>query len=195
MARIPVFPALIASCFALSGARAEIGAVGSPHDLKPETDSRAPAESAPSDAATLPPGWWNTQAAAPAQGSAEKSPTHNASAAAQAGGHDAEKQEPMLEVNFSQNHVYFERALATGVKAAESVKPGVVYEVVSYVPAEGGTRSQNERMNARAAEQVQAVVANLRAQGVQESRIRVSTHAYAPDEQLPEHHRVSIFVK
>lgn len=184
MPRIPFLTVLTASCFALSPAYAEIGGVGSPYDPVP-----MPARSA--DTQPPAPSRWDTAPAEPAQTAESAAPLQPASADM---AKPKEETPPLLEINFNRPTIYFDRALAKGVEAAEMAKPGVVYEVVSYMPA-GASRQQNERMNQQASGELQSVISQLRAQGVQESRIVVTTHVYGENERPPENHRVSIFVK
>lgn len=186
MTRILALIGMAAFCFAISSARAEIGSVGSSPAPKALV---VPAENAPSKTT---PGQGDIPVAVQTGEPSSQLQAGEKTMAAEA---KPKEPEPLLEVNFTRPTVYFDRALAKGVEAAEAAKPGVVYEVTSYMPAAGATRQQNERMNQQAVDEVQSVVSGLRAQGVQESRIRVVTHIYKAGEKPPENHKVSVFVK
>jgi hypothetical protein len=81
---------------------------------------------------------------------------------------------PLVEITFDQNYVNYITTLNQGVAAAEKAKPGVVYNVVSYLPAPVESERQNARMNERAENNLRAVVSSLRQKGVPVSRIHVS---------------------
>jgi len=89
---------------------------------------------------------------------------------------DAEPRTPLLVIRFNQQHVYFDRVLRQAVDATEKTKAGAVYDVVSIVPS-GGSREQNERISADAADNLNAVVQQLQDLGVQPSRIQASTQS------------------
>lgn len=155
---------------AVSVARADIGAVGAPY-LGPPSEG---------------------QVMAPASDAAPQGQSQESSAA------DSQEDLPLLEIAFSQNRVYYERALATGVSAAERAKPGVIYEVVSYMPTSGGSPSQNQRMNEEARDNLRGVLEALRAQGVPDSRIRMTAAPYKQsggDEPTPDYNTIAIFVR
>lgn len=104
---------------------------------------------------------------------------------------------PLIRINFTQNYLNYERAIMQGVTAAEQAKPGIVYQVVSYVPPVGDDRAKAERMSEAARENLQGVVQAIRAQGVPDSRILVTAVTYPKEEGkiTPDYNQIAIFVK
>jgi len=84
-----------------------------------------------------------------------------------------QENKPLVEINFDKNYVDYASTLSQGVRAAEKAKPGVVYTVVSYLPATSPSSLQNKRMNERAETNLRAVVETMKQNGVPPSRIRV----------------------
>lgn len=108
------------------------------------------------------------------------------------------EKKPLIEIDFSSKRTYLDRAVSEGTRASEAAKPGVVYEVISYVPSTTGdtSRSQNERINQQNQSNVNAVVDRLRAQGIPASRINVMTKPYPQGKEADlASQKVSVFVK
>lgn len=147
--------------FGVSAAWAGIGAVGNPHAPKPAKEDAAPA-AAP--------------AAAPQ--------TTNAAVA------QPIEPKPLVEIAFDRNYVNYEPSLRQGITAAEKSRVGIMYRVVSYLPASSGSRVQDERQNERAETNLRSVVGALHQQGIPKSRILVMMKAGEAD-----HDTVKIFVE
>lgn len=128
---------------------------------------------------------------------AEASQQAAAQTAAPAVAQPATQAKPLIRINFTQNYLNYERAVVQGVAAAEQAKPGIVYEVVSYLPPIGDDRAKAERMSEAAQQNLQGVVQSIRAQGVPDSRIRVTAVTYPKEEgkTSPDYNQIAIFVK
>lgn len=87
-----------------------------------------------------------------------------------------DSRKPVLVVRFNQSHVYFDQAVANVVKAVESSKPGLQYDVVSYLPDLSKlSPEQQANVNTRAGDNMKDVVAQVQQNGVAASRIHVGT--------------------
>ena len=81
---------------------------------------------------------------------------------------------PLVVIRFNQPNVYYERPLYTAVSRAVSVKPGVMFDVVSYVP-QTGNREMDIQMLRMADAHVKQVTDSFRGMGVPGGRITVAT--------------------
>ncbi|MDX2073220.1 MAG: hypothetical protein SFX19_02515 [Alphaproteobacteria bacterium] len=81
----------------------------------------------------------------------------------------------LLTLRFNQPHVHYEDALSQAVNAAEQVKQGVQYEVLSTVPDLSSLPpEQQEKLAARAKDNLRNVVMKMQQQGVAPDRIRIA---------------------
>lgn len=81
----------------------------------------------------------------------------------------------LLTIRFNQPHVYYEDALTQAVKSAEQAKPGVMYEVLSTIPDLSSlTQDQQDKLSARAKDNLHNVVVKMQQQGVSPDRIRIA---------------------
>lgn len=81
----------------------------------------------------------------------------------------------LLTIRFNQPHVYYDDALANAVKLAENAKPGVVYDVLSTVPDLSSLPAdQQDKLSARAKDNLRNVVMKMQQQGVPAERIRIA---------------------
>jgi hypothetical protein len=81
---------------------------------------------------------------------------------------DANK--PLVLIRFNQRSVYYDRQLYMAVSRAVEVKPGVMFEVVSFVPNSGDAKRDSEWKKTSAAHAKQ-VIDSLNQMGVPASRI------------------------
>lgn len=81
---------------------------------------------------------------------------------------DADK--PLVLIRFNQRNVYYDRQLYMAVSRAVEVKPGVMFEVVSFVPNSGDAKRDSEWKKTSAAHAKQ-VITSLNQMGVPASRI------------------------
>lgn len=79
-------------------------------------------------------------------------------------------EKPLIVIRFSQNYVYYERALRNAIRSAEATAPDIFYEVVSYVPAAKG-RAQAIRMQEKSRKNLTQVVRSMQALKVPMSRM------------------------
>ena len=81
----------------------------------------------------------------------------------------------LLTIRFNQPHVNYDDALAQSVAAAESVKPGVLYEVLSTVPDLSSLPPDaQQKLSVRAQDNLRNVVMKMQQQGVSGDRIRIA---------------------
>ena len=83
------------------------------------------------------------------------------------------QEKPLIVIRFSQRRVYFDRALRQAVISAEKARAGVVYNVVSYMPA-GQDNHQNAMISQDSMSHQQEVINALQSFGIPPSRIRAS---------------------
>lgn len=83
---------------------------------------------------------------------------------------------PLVIVRFNQDKVLFERQLYNAIAKAVAIKPDVVLDVVSFVPATG-KENLDEKLSADAQTQTATVVNSLRRMGIPQERMRVSKEA------------------
>jgi hypothetical protein len=163
MARIVIL--IVVGIFGASAAWAEIGEVGNPYQPKPAKQEAAPAVMSSE-------GQKAGDASAAAKPETQKTgkPENNKIEASA----PQEEPKPLVEIAFDRNFVNYTGVLNQGVSAAEKAKPGVTYNVVSYLPAASSSDLQNRRMNERAETNLRAVVGALRQQGIPASRVKVA---------------------
>jgi len=87
---------------------------------------------------------------------------------------DMDGRKPLLIVRFNQEHVYFNRALKQAVTNAEAAKPGIHYNVVSYVPS-GAKKGQMKVSAEQAKTNLGMVTKGLQELGVDSARVDVSS--------------------
>lgn len=81
----------------------------------------------------------------------------------------------LLTIRFNQPHVYYEDSLTQAVQAAEKARPGVQYDVLSTVPdLTSLPLDQQEKLAARAKDNLRNVVTRMQAVGVSADRIRIA---------------------
>jgi hypothetical protein len=78
--------------------------------------------------------------------------------------------DPLVIIRFNQPRVYYEKQLYGAVTKAVAAKPGVMFDLVSYVPT-GADVKRNTGWQATARQNVQAVMNSLERMGVPASRI------------------------
>lgn len=97
---------------------------------------------------------------------------------------------PLVVIRFNQRRVFFEKPLYNAVSKAIAIKPGTIFEVVSFVPQASSSGGQ-ERVDANAASQQAQVVNTLRQIGIPRQQIRTSRDI-APDAQF---HEIYVYVE
>lgn len=97
---------------------------------------------------------------------------------------------PLVVIRFNQRKVFYERPLYNAVSKAVAIKPGTIFEVVSFVP-QGTSENAQEKLDQMSASQQSAVVGTLRSIGIPQNQIRTSRDV-APDTQF---HEVYIYVE
>lgn len=85
----------------------------------------------------------------------------------------AQSGKALVVVRFNQPNVYFDQSLYQAVSQAVAIKPGVMFNVVSYAP-ETGDRASDERWQEVSSANTRKVVASMNQMGVPMSRIQVS---------------------
>lgn len=81
----------------------------------------------------------------------------------------------LLTIRFNQPHVYYDDALNQAVGVAEKTKQGVVYEVLSTVPDLSSLApDMQQKLSARAKDNLRNVVVKMQQQGVTADRIRIA---------------------
>lgn len=99
----------------------------------------------------------------------------------------SETEPPLMLIRFKRNQLfnYYQPAMRKAVENAEKSAVGVNYEVVSLVPsnANGLSKSQVARYNKQATDNLKSVVAELTANGIDSTRIKISTQNSANIDQ------------
>jgi len=92
---------------------------------------------------------------------------------------------PLVVIRFNQRTVRYEQPLYNAVAKAVEIKPTVMFELISYVPANAGDQAK-----AAAGAQANRVAESLVKMGVPRSRLQLAT------EMTPEvkNHEVHVFV-
>lgn len=85
---------------------------------------------------------------------------------------------PLVLIRFNQPHVYYDRQLYMAISRAVEVKPGVMFDLVSFVPTVADPE-RSKQWRALAAAHVKKVVASLGQMGVPASRITYSAQSQA----------------
>jgi hypothetical protein len=81
----------------------------------------------------------------------------------------------LLTIRFNQPHVYYEDALASAVKQAEAVRANMQYDVLSTIPDLSSLPAdQQEKLAARAKDNLRNVVTKMQQLGVPADRIRIA---------------------
>lgn len=81
----------------------------------------------------------------------------------------------LLTIRFNQPHVYYDDALVQSVGIAEKAKPGVTYEVLSTIPDLSSLApDMQEKLSARAKDNLRNVVVKMQQQGITADRIRIA---------------------
>ena len=83
---------------------------------------------------------------------------------------------PLVVVRFNQPNVYYDKQLYSAVSQAVTVKPEVMFDVVSNAPSTGD-QDKDAQWIRLASQHTQAVVASLQKIGVPMERMRVTGHA------------------
>lgn len=73
---------------------------------------------------------------------------------------------PVMIVRFNQDHVYFQKQLATVIRSAIKAKPDVVFDVIQYVP--------NQAENGEYDSSLQTVLSGFLTNGIAKSRLQAS---------------------
>lgn len=143
-----------------------------PVELGSISDKGAPTGGSAADL-TAPPA--NVATSAPAPEAAITPVPSPAPAAAPAPAPVAANSVALLTIRFNQPHVYYEDALTQAVQAAEKAKPGIQYDVLSTVPdLTSLPADQQEKLAARAKDNLRNVVTRMQAVGVSADRIRIA---------------------
>ena len=85
----------------------------------------------------------------------------------------AQSAKPLVVLRFNQPRVEYEQPLYDAVSRAVAVKPGVMFDLISYAPVTGDART-DQGWQVTAGHNAQTVVASLQRMGVPISRIRVN---------------------
>jgi hypothetical protein len=81
----------------------------------------------------------------------------------------------LLTIRFNQPHVNYDDALTSAVKQAETVKPGVSYDVLSTMPDLSSLApDQQQKLASRGKDNLRNVAVKLQQLGVQAERIRIA---------------------
>ncbi len=81
----------------------------------------------------------------------------------------------LLTIRFNQPHVYYDDALIQSVSIAEKAKSGVTYEVLSTIPDLSSLApDMQEKLSARAKDNLRNVVVKMQQQGITAERIRIA---------------------
>ena len=83
---------------------------------------------------------------------------------------------PLVVIRFNQRKVYFEQPLYTAATRAVNKKPGVVFNLISYVPIAGNPQG-DEALAQRAAGNLRDVTAALVKMGVPPQQVNTTTQA------------------
>jgi hypothetical protein len=143
------FALLIVFSLFVSEAYADIGAVGSP--VVPSNLPKPPKKGNP----------MNAPSTAPIN--ASESPD------------SVQERTPILSIDFSQRHVYFDKEIRQAIESSESNQPGSTYEVISQVPSGSADKTKAERLNEDYGQNLNDVILKMQDAGVQPSRIHSST--------------------
>ena len=84
--------------------------------------------------------------------------------------------QPLVVVRFNQARVYYDQQLYSAISQAVSVKPDVIFDVVSNAPVTGDSR-QDDQWITTASRNTQAVVAVMKSFGVPMERMRITGKA------------------
>lgn len=98
-------------------------------------------------------------------------------------------QTPLMVIRYNQSKVFYQRQLYNAVSRAVSIKPGVMFEVVSFVPSTGDS-GRDEVQAARADQQMKALLADMNQIGVPAQRIHATREAASDAKQ----HEIYIYV-
>lgn len=82
----------------------------------------------------------------------------------------------LVTIRFNQSRVYYEQQLYSAVSKAVSVKPDVMFEVVSYAPSTGD-EDLDQKWQKIAGHNTRAVINSMSGMGVPMERITVSGQA------------------
>lgn len=80
---------------------------------------------------------------------------------------------PLVVLRFNQERVYYEQALYQAIEKAVKIKPGVMFDIVSYAP-NTGQADLDARWQQVANAHAQAVIASMQQMGVPLSRMTIS---------------------
>ncbi len=86
--------------------------------------------------------------------------------------------QPLVIVRFNQPRVYFDQQLYSAISKAVAVKPGVMFDVVSYAPTTGDS-SNDQKWQAIAGHNTKAVITAMTGMGVPMERINVTGESQA----------------
>jgi hypothetical protein len=85
---------------------------------------------------------------------------------------------PLMIIRFNQQRVFYKKSLYTALSKAISVKPSVMFNLVSYVPRSGDA-VRDERLLVEANAHLREVIGQMRQMGVPQSQISVNNELEA----------------
>lgn len=97
---------------------------------------------------------------------------------------------PLVTIRFNQPHVYFDQQLYSAIAKAVSIKPEVMFDVVSCAP-NAGNSELDRKWQATAGRNTRAVIASMNSMGVPMSRI----HVVGKDVQGLRYDETQVFVR
>jgi hypothetical protein len=99
-------------------------------------------------------------------------------------------EKPLVLLRFNQRKVHYERQLFMAISRAVEVKPSVMFELVSVVPAAASADKQSQ-WQSRAQQHAQDVMASMQEMGVPQSRM----HHRSQSMSGIKHDELHIFVR